>query len=301
MTRTIWLASYPKSGNTWFRLLIANLASLDGKPININNIPGAGMASARHRFDEVVLIDSGLLTHDEIDNLRPRAHAAIARYEMDALLTPSAAANPVHFMKVHDAYVLNAAGEPLLGGSQGAHGAIVIVRDPRDIVASLANHFDCTIEEAIATMNDDNAMACRKTDRQTSHLRERRSSWDANVASWLDQIDIPVHLVRYEDLLKDGAATLRGALSFAGLLVNDEKIKQAVRFSDFLQLQHLERTSGFAEGSRKGTRFFRRGEVGSWRDELTPEQVARIELRHGKMMQRLGYELSYLSNLARAG
>jgi aryl sulfotransferase len=73
MMRTIWLASYPKSGNTWFRMLAANLSAQNGKPVDINNLPErGGIASARGPFDYLSPLDSSLLTHDEIDCLRPR-------------------------------------------------------------------------------------------------------------------------------------------------------------------------------------------------------------------------------------
>ncbi len=73
MTRTIWLASYPKSGNTWLRMLLANLAAKDGEPADINNPPECKeIASARGPFDYISLIDSGLLTHDEAARLARR-------------------------------------------------------------------------------------------------------------------------------------------------------------------------------------------------------------------------------------
>ena len=79
MTRTIWLASYPKSGNTWLRMLLANLSSKD-TPADINDLPErGGIASARGPFDHLTLIDSGLLTFDEIDALRPRVYEELAR------------------------------------------------------------------------------------------------------------------------------------------------------------------------------------------------------------------------------
>ena len=54
MTRTIWLASYPKSGNTWFRMLVANLSAKDGNPVDINQLPErGGIASARGPFDHL--------------------------------------------------------------------------------------------------------------------------------------------------------------------------------------------------------------------------------------------------------
>jgi aryl sulfotransferase len=102
--RTFWLASYPKSGNTWFRMLVANLAAVEGRPIDINALPERDMiASARGPFDHLLLIDSGLLTHDEIDCLRPRLYEELlhgAGYDEDDGFDGGA---PVRFVKVHDA------------------------------------------------------------------------------------------------------------------------------------------------------------------------------------------------------
>lgn len=301
MTRTIWLASYPKSGSTWMRVLLANVLATGEQPVDINKLPNHGMASYRRDFDHIVLIDSGLLTHDEIDCLRPHVYAALARDRFEGASTVSDTP-PVRFVKVHDAYTINSAGEPLLGGAQGADGAIIIVRDPRDVAPSLSNYASISVDEAIDWMNDENTTWCKRTNRQYEQLRQKVWSWSGHVASWLDQKDIPVHLLRYEDLRRDAVGMLSQVLAFAGVPATDTKIRQAVTFSDFATLRRQEQEKGFSEAPLgQGTQFFRRGKSGSWRDELTREQVARIESRHGRMMQRLCYELSYCSNLARAG
>ena len=73
MTNHVWLASYPKSGNTWLRMLIGCLSLKDGEQVDINkSLERGGIASARGPFDHLTLIDSALLTHDEIDALRDR-------------------------------------------------------------------------------------------------------------------------------------------------------------------------------------------------------------------------------------
>jgi hypothetical protein len=299
VTRTIWLASYPKSGNTWLRLLLANVTAGEGPPVNLNNLFTGGIASSRSCFDFIVLIDSGLLTHDEIDNLRPRAHAAMVREFEDSLLTQDAPS--LRFIKVHDAYTVNPAGQALLGGSAGAQGAIVIVRDPRDVASSFAHHSGVSIDEAIAFMNQDDAAFCAKTRRQNIQLRQKLRGWSEHVASWLDQADIPVHLIRYEDLHRDTARTLGGALEFAGIEASADKLDRAVESCGFASLREEEQRNGFAEAPRRGIEFFRRGEVGAWRHDLTREQVVRIESHHARMMDRLGYELSHASDLACTG
>ncbi|HEY1979761.1 MAG TPA: sulfotransferase domain-containing protein [Xanthobacteraceae bacterium] len=300
MTRTIWLASYPKSGNTWFRMLVANLSAKDGKPVDINDLPErGGIASARGPFDYLSLIDSSLLTHDEIDCLRPQLYQELARGEDDDEYDATQERPAVRFVKVHDAYTLTPRGEPLLGSGRGADGAIVIVRDPRDVVPSLANHNRTSIDDAIVSINDKNAAVCSHPGRMHQQLRQKLPGWSGHVASWLDQTDIPVYLIRYEDLQTDTVATFRQALAFAGRPANEEDIRRAVGYADFGELKRQERDKGFREKPRRSDgAFFRRGQAGAWRDELTAEQAARIEAEHAPMMQRLGYELASAVALA---
>lgn len=304
--RKIWLASYPKSGNTWFRMLLANLSSPDDKPADINDLPLHGdIASAREPFDYLTFIDSGLLTHDEIDALRPRVYEALAggADNMEDEPTRENAARQVRFAKAHDAYTRTPKGEPLLGGRGGADAAIVIVRDPRDVAPSLANHKAIAIGDAIAFMNLSAAAFCGRPGRQYNQFRQNLLTWSEHVASWLDQTDIPVHLVRYEDMKADTAGVLSRALSFAQHKAGAHEIERAVSLADFSQLQAQELAKGFREGPRPRPdgRFFRRGEAGGWRDELTAEQIACIERDHAPMMRRLGYGLTVPVPLACAG
>jgi hypothetical protein len=113
VTRTVWLASYPKSGNTWLRMLIANLSAKDDRPVDINDLPErGGIASARGPFDYLTLIDSGLLTHDETDALRPRVYEELASGAQDDEYDEPEAVTPIRFVKVHDAYTRTPNGEP---------------------------------------------------------------------------------------------------------------------------------------------------------------------------------------------
>jgi aryl sulfotransferase len=303
VTRRIWLASYPKSGNTWLRMLLANLAAKDDQPVGINDLSAtSNIASARGPFDDLLLIDSGLLTHDEADCLRPRLYEELARGAEDDEQDPRKTPPAVRFVKVHDAYTLTPMGEPLLAGARGADGAIVIVRDPRDVAPSLASHRNTGIDDAIAFMNDPDAVFSANTTKQDSQLRQKLPGWSGHITSWLDQADIPIDLVRYEDLQIDTAAVLRRALEFAGQAATDHELRRAVRFADFARLKQQEEEKGFREAPRQlGARFFRRGEAGGWRDELTPDQAARIVAAHGAVMRRLGYDVTLAPLAAPSG
>jgi sulfotransferase family protein len=202
--RKIYARGSTCSTRPWLRILIANASYSLDEPIDINKLAEASIASDRASFDYAALIDSGLLTDEEVDWLRPRIHAhyaQLASSEQDCAETPRG-----RFIKVHDAYALNWAGEPLFGGTKGASGAILIVRDPRDVASSLAYYMDWSIDETIKFMNDDNAGFNKKTTRRRLQLRQVLRGWSDHARSWLDQKDIPVHLVRYEDLRCDTAS-----------------------------------------------------------------------------------------------
>lgn len=175
------------------------------------------------------------------------------------------------------------------------------MRDPRDVAPSFANHSRMSIDEAIAFMSDAQAAFCAKPGRQHNQLRQRLPGWSSHVASWLDQQDIPVLLVRYEDMQANAACELRRVLAFSGRTASEDEIARAVAFASFAQLRGQEQDKGFREAPRphQAGNFFRRGEAGAWRDELTPEQVALIESAHAPMMRRLGYEFSSALAMAR--
>jgi hypothetical protein len=123
-------------------------------------------------------------------------------------------------------------------------------------------------------------------------LRQRLAGWSGHVSSWLDQTDVPVHTLRYEDLTTDPVGGFSAALKFAGREATMAEIERAVRHADFAELQRQERERGFTERMSRTAPFFRSGRAGDWRDSLSADQVGRIEEAHGPTMRRLGYQLS---------
>lgn len=294
-----WLASYPKSGNTWFRMINANLNAVGDDPVDINNPPERlHIASFRQPFDEILLVDSSILTHDEIDRMRPMLHRFTANQTEDQLMDArhlkehkDLIDQHIELVKVHDGYTYSDAGEPLLGGPEAARGAIVIVRDPRDVALSFANHSAMSVDAVITFMNDKNSSIPGKKEANINQFRQKLLGWSAWQSSWLDQRDIPVHMVRYEDMKADPHRTIGDALAFAGRPVDPQALARAIDLASFERLQLQEESSGFREGM-VGRKFFRRGESGGWSGELTPDQVGRIEEDHGILMKRLGYKKS---------
>ena len=229
-----WLASYPKSGNTWLRVALASL--LSGRPADINAMPYVSViANSRANFDKALGIGSADLTIEQETNLRPRA------YEIWA----ADAAQPL-YCKTHDAYRRTPAGEPLFP-TAATFGAVCVVRDPRAVAVSLANHLAEPIDKAITRMD-----GCGGWFFVISAHDCRRNSSSAPAAgatmskSWLGA-PFPVHLVRYEDMHIDPHAAFAGVAAFLGLPSDRERIAAAVEAASFARLQAQERTTGFIE------------------------------------------------------
>jgi aryl sulfotransferase len=276
MKRIFWLASYPRSGNTWFRLFLANLKRGENAAASVNELEPFNAAS-RFLFDRHVGTPASELTAGEIDRLRPRVYERMAGLAEEPL-----------FIKAHDKFRRTDSGEPIFSPNASA-GAVYIVRHPADVALSLAPYLDVEIERAVEILNDPDYRFGDERDRLTIHLPESLGSWSDHARSWLDQTEIPLRMIRYEDALADPVSAFREAARFLGLPADDDSIRRAVERSDFKIAKRQEETGGFIEHRKGVAPFFRKGRSGGWRDEL-PEPLAReIFDAHAETMRRLGY------------
>lgn len=271
----LWLASYPKSGNTWLRIFLTNLRRDREEPADINELDGGPIASARALFDETTGIEASDLTPEEIDRLRPEVYEKVA-----------AAAPEVLYLKVHDAYTFGADGRALLAAAGSR--AIYLLRNPLDVAVAFANHLSRDLDTAIDRMADAEFALAAGTGQLADQLRQRLLSWSAHVLSWVEA-PIPVKVLRYEDLKQQPLETFTQAAQFAGLPADPARVRKAVAFSDFKELQRQEQECGFKEKPPQAESFFREDGWGVWRREMTPEQAARVIREHREVMQRFGY------------
>ena len=109
------------------------------------------------------------------------------------------------------------------------------------------------------------------------------------MASWIEQRELPVHVVRYEDLLADTGAAFEAVLRFAGLEPEPERLARAVEHARFDRLHAQEERSGFREKPQTARFFFRAGRAGTWRESLSHEQVRTLVDAHAPLMERFGY------------
>lgn len=270
-----WIASYPKSGNTWIRLLLESVIAGGAAPEFGKRTKFAPIVAQRADFELFLHVEASDLTVSEQAELR---------HDLACVMAAEVAES--QFRKVHDHWGHTPSGRPLFPEAVTL-GSVYLVRDPRDVAISWAHHCGCTIDEAIAFMAREDAALTRPIGWQ-DQLGQRLTSWSAHVESWMTALPAPM-LVSYERLSQQPAAVLAEVVAYVGLSASDAVIGDAVAANHFERLKAEESAAGFDVGQASGRAFFRRGLAGGWRDTLTAAQADRIVRDHGAMIERLDY------------
>ena len=274
MGKLVWIASYPKSGNTWVRAFLHNYIRQSDTPCDINKLTDLTVSdvNAGHyqRYDKRPASQFSIA---DVQLMRPLVHRDLM--DVDRTLV---------FVKTHNA-LCAVAGVPLITPEVTA-GAIYIVRDPRDVAVSYRAHLGRPLDEVIALMANPHA-ATGGTD---TAIYELLSTWSEHVGSWTDQPDPRVHVIVYEEMLAAPEAVFRPLITWLSSTPPRDRLARAIRFSAFDELRNQERNKGFVERVAESTApFFGTGRAGGWRDVLSRAQQARIERDHAAVMRRFGY------------
>jgi Sulfotransferase domain len=273
MGNLIWLASYPKSGNTWVRAFLHNLMLDAERPHEINRLGEVTAGDVEpSRYTTLAGRPAVELTTDETAALRTRVQ------EMMAAEAPG-----TRFVKTHSA-VLDIAGHPTFNMAVAA-GAIYIVRNPLDVAVSFSHHLAEPVERVIDFMGRDYVNTTTTPDMMVDFI----GSWSQHVESWTGRPSPGLHVMRYEDMLDRPTTTFGDLVRFLGLDKSRQQIDKAIRHASFKVLRKQEERSGFLERSPLAKRFFRSGTKEQWRRELTDEQVASVVAAHREHMARFGY------------
>jgi len=270
--RCYWIASYPKSGNTWVRMFLEaygtghlNISQMYPTEADINVL--AWQAVSPIPFNEAghdiqLLMRNAVLVH----------------------LIAGSRRRPV-IIKTHmiNAQINNIDPIPEILTA----GGVYLVRDPRDVAISFSKHLGIDIDEVIRRMADP-----KYTLQKAGHAFQMLGTWSHSVKSWKDYC-----VVRYEDLLEDPHKWFQEVLKEFGLKVNKKRLGKAIRLCDLERLRKQEKRGGFTETSEHTDTFFHHGTSGHWKDILSPDQSKRIESDHREVMEQYGYLQSNISEL----
>ncbi len=269
----VWLASYPKSGNTWMRAFLRNYFDNESRPSDLNEaddrFANENKPSWYAGFTDLAL-DS--LNAQQVCALRPHAHARIASSNAGTVL-----------VKSHN-YLGDFDGFPLHNINVTA-GAIYVVRNPLDVVLSVADHFGMALDDAIAFLNSEEAA----TEADEANMGSIMGSWSFHVASWTQEASDIIRVVRYEDMLDKPVKAFAPVLALLRQTKDPARLKRAVQHSSFATLRKQEQADGFKERSEHSARFFRQGKKDQWKTALNRDQVAAVVNANREQMKRFGY------------
>ncbi len=270
----VWLASYPKSGNTWLRIFIANYIVNGSKPVPINEV---------YRFmlgDTLAHTYRLVAGREDINTSDPVEMVALRDGVLRGIVANGADVNMVKTHNIRE----TAYGVELIPDKY-TRSSIYVVRNPLDMILSYAKHHNGTLE--------DNVEAISRSDNVT--LGDHKGvitfmgSWSEHVESWLAPAPYPQLMLRYEDMLEKPEETFGSVVTHIGLPLDKARLQKAIEFSSFRELTKQEAETGFREKSEFAEKFFSVGKSGHWKRDLPAKHAKRIMKDHHKVMEKLGY------------
>lgn len=272
----VWIASFPKSGNTWTRVFLHNIAKLlsgETEEQDINEMVRFSTWEIRKpAYTELLGFEPTDEHRKEIAAVRHRVQQRTAD-ENDGLV----------FTKTHHALVMDRGYSTI--NFEVTSGAIYVVRNPLDVAISYAHHMGRPIDDAITVMGMPGAESA-VTDKV---VHEVHGSWSEHVLSWTRKPHPAIHVMRYEDMAAEPERTFNGLVRHLRLEASPAQVAEAIDRSSFDKLKAQEQRNGFRERPEGASQFFREGRTGQWRDVLAKAQIERIVTDHHVQMARFGY------------
>ena len=282
MKKIIWISSYPKSGNTFLRaMLSAFFYSEDGifKQDYLKNI-----AEFPRDFFE----------------LKPSNNFLSEIKEYEAVQKKISSTNKeIIFLKTHLANLTINKIYPTINKDYSIC-SIYIVRDPRNVILSLKNHYNLDIKECLSfLMNDKNFICIKNKDLSKGYTLIL--DWASNYLSWKNQKNINTIFIKFEDLVLEQEKTFIHILNelkkFMNLDIDQKKIENVVKTTNFNYLRQLEEKEGFIENKIMGIKdnknfFFNKGIEQNFNKDLDPSIIEEIKNKYKNLL----LELNYLKN-----
>ena len=258
----IWLSSYPKSGNTWVRSLLSSYYFSDTGNFNFELLKNINVYPQQKYFDVKINKPGEISFYWDISQKK-----IISGKKIKILKTHNSllALNGKNFTKPE--YTL---------------GIIYVVRDPRNIITSLKNHYDLDYEQSLDFMLNEKKYIYdieEKNDYADFHFL---SSWSNHYKSWINNNLFKKMVIKYEDLENDTFKTFKNLIIYINTLnqtndkVDEQKINNCIKTTNFEILKNKEKKEGFLENvyskkTNKKIDFFNLGPKNKWR-KIVPKE-----------------------------
>ena len=278
MGKIIWISSYPKSGNTWVRYLLANYFYNPSRITNANIIDNIKKFNINDKFKKI----------SNLENIKKNPFD-ISKYWIPSQENLIKNNKSIFFLKNHNSLIR--IGENNFTKKEFCLATIYIVRDPRDVAVSFAHFSNLNYDKTIDKLLSEELFA--SVDSNNPWNIEIIGSYKFHYNSWKNGIiNVPSIIIKYEDLINDTYGQLLRIINFLckvlNLNINHEQLIFSVYNSSFETLKKFEKENKFKEKGGSN-RFFRKGKYNDWIYELNQSQISRIERTLSKEMDILGY------------
>jgi hypothetical protein len=281
-----WIASYPKSGNTWLRALISSYYYTEDGIFHQSIIKKIGQFPEKRHF---VSFD---YNKDILTDTTKYWLKAQEKINLD---------NNLKFFKTHNSF--GALNNNQFTDNKNSIGVIYIIRDPRNVITSLKNHYELNDDKALEwMMNEKNYIYDVGNFKKDGYGDfQFISSWNMNYKSWKIQNKIPIKIIKYEDLLNETFEVFKDIIKFINKTtfnnerINIDKLKNSVRSTFFDKLKDDEVKNGFSESivSKKNKTkipFFYLGPKNDWNKILSDKLKIKITSVYRNDLNELGYK-----------
>ena len=278
-----WIASYPKSGNTWLRALLSSYFYSKDGIFNQGLLKNIGQFPEKKHFSEFNY-DSKIVTDTSKFWIKAQEKINVN--------------NKLNFFKTHN--ILGSINNNNFTNKKNTSGAVYIVRDPRNVLTSLRNHYELTKDEALKFMLNEKKYIHDYHSKDDFSDFQFISSWEKNYKSWLNQKVFPVKLIRYEDLNSKTLDILREIIEFIQNVVGEKnefnilKAQNSVKSTNFENMKNLEKNDGFFESilsknENKKIPFFHLGPRNDWRSIFDKNYQEKLKSIFENNLNELNY------------
>ena len=292
MKKCFWLSSYPKSGNTWLRLIIGGLFFTEnGKIENFEVLKKIPKIDIRKNFEfvkHVSLEDYKIIFSNKIFD--EQMFLTYFNYSIEAQKKINLNGGNFGFFKTHNARVK--INEKFYTNENTTLGFIYISRDPRDITISYSKYLDQPYNETIEFMINGQL---RNPKQIGGNFPEILLNWQDHYQSWKNFKEVPSLFLKFENIKKNPEEEIIKILNFFKKHYNieisnrDHKINNIIQTTNFSKLKQIELQSSFPENNQNRSIFFRKGYIDQWKENLTNDQIQLLLTKFKLTMKELNY------------
>ena len=278
-----WIASYPKSGNTWLRALLTSYYYSNDGVFNQKLLKNIGQFPEKKYFKSFKY-NSKIVTDTSRFWIKAQEQINLDK--------------KFRFFKTHN--ILGAINKNKFTNEKNSIGGIYIIRDPRNVITSIQNHYELSLDESLKFMSNERKFIYDFHAENDFSDFQFISSWEKNYQSWIRQKIFPIKIIKYEDLISKTFEVFKEIIEFIDSINDNKKIfnnikaENSIESTAFNKMQKIEKDNGFVESvlsknESKKIPFFHLGPTNNWKNIFEEKYQNKLKIKFENNLKELGY------------